>query len=222
MYKNIIFDLGGVVIDYEPREFLVDHFMNEKVEDALYDITFGSDEWRLLDAGLITREKANEAMREKGVAMGRAFEVNVILEDWFDMLRTKEDTVALMKRLKSRGYGLFYLSDVPWDVYTMLQQRRFWKLFDGGIASCEIQLTKPDPRIYHVLLRRYGLSATECIFVDDNRGNTEAASARDITGIHFTSVRALQHALRDLGVDSEKKSRIRPVSPPSPTGSSRA
>jgi len=65
LYKNIIFDLGGVVVDYEPREFLVDHFMDEKVENALFDITFGSDEWNLLDAGLITREAANNMMREK-------------------------------------------------------------------------------------------------------------------------------------------------------------
>ena len=198
-------------MDYEPREFLVDHFMDEKVEDALYDITFGSNEWNLLDAGLITLEAANNTMREKGVAMHRAFEVNVILDDWYDMLRTKEDTVQLMKRLKSRGYGLYYLSNIPWDVYGMLQQRRFWKYFDGGIASCQIQLTKPDHRIYQVLLRRYALSATECIFVDDNPTNVQAAAARDITGIRFTGARALQRALRDCGVDSEKKSRIRPA-----------
>ena len=55
MYKNIIFDLGGVVVDFDPREFLVDHFMNERVEDQLYDITFGSEEWLQMDAGLLTR-----------------------------------------------------------------------------------------------------------------------------------------------------------------------
>ena len=57
MYQNIIFDLGGVVVDYAPREFLVDYFMNEKLEDQLFDITFGSEEWKQLDAGLISRHQ---------------------------------------------------------------------------------------------------------------------------------------------------------------------
>ena len=87
MYKNIIFDLGGVVVDFDPREFLVDHFMNERVEDQLYDITFGSEEWLQLDAGLLTREEGDRIMREKGAALRRSFEVGVILDDWYDMLR---------------------------------------------------------------------------------------------------------------------------------------
>lgn len=65
LYKNIIFDLGGVVVDFDPREFLVDHFMNERVEDQLYDITFGSEEWLQMDAGLLTREEGDRIMREK-------------------------------------------------------------------------------------------------------------------------------------------------------------
>ena len=57
MYKNIIFDLGGVVIDFNPRDFLLDYFMNKTAEDAVYDLTFGSKEWEDLDAGLITRAR---------------------------------------------------------------------------------------------------------------------------------------------------------------------
>ena len=62
LYRNIIFDLGGVLVEFTPRAFLVDHFMNEKLEDQLYAITFGSEVWLRLDAGLITREAANAIM----------------------------------------------------------------------------------------------------------------------------------------------------------------
>ena len=79
-------------MDFDPREFLVDHFMNERVEDQLYDITFGSEEWLQMDAGLLTREEGDRIMREKGAALRRSFEVGVILDDWYDMLRTKDDT----------------------------------------------------------------------------------------------------------------------------------
>ena len=193
------------MVDFDPREFLVDHFMNERVEDQLYDITFGSEEWLQMDAGLLTREEGDRIMREKGAALRRSFEVGVILDDWYDMLRTKDDTVQLIKRLKKRGYGVFYLSNISWDVLEMLQQRKFWQLFDGGVASCEVKLTKPDLRIYHALLAKYGLSAAESIFIDDNTANASAAFDADITGIHFKNVRTLQRALLSYGVESEKK-----------------
>ena len=192
-------------MDFDPREFLVDHFMNERVEDQLYDITFGSEEWLQMDAGLLTREEGDRIMREKGAALRRSFEVGVILDDWYDMLRTKDDTVQLIKRLKKRGYGVFYLSNISWDVLEMLQQRKFWQLFDGGVASCEVKLAKPDLRIYHALLAKYGLSAAESIFIDDNTANASAAFDADITGIHFKNVRTLQRALLSYGVESEKK-----------------
>lgn len=181
--------------------------MNERVENALYDITFGSEEWLRLDAGTITREEANRIMREKGAAIHRSFEVDTILTDWYDMLKTRDEIVQLMRRLKKRGYRLFYLSNISWDVLELLSPRKFWRLFDGGIASCEVHLTKPDLRIYQALINKYQLDAKECIFVDDNTSNASAAFDVDMTGIHFRSVRTLQHALSSYGVESEKKLR---------------
>ena len=92
------------MVDYAPREFLVDYFMNEKLEEQLFDITFGSEEWKKLDAGLITRQEAEAVMRRRGA------EVSAIplrwmpfSSDWMDMLKTKDDTVQMMTRLKKRG-----------------------------------------------------------------------------------------------------------------------
>ena len=62
MYKNIIFDFGGVVVNFNPRDFLMDHFMNRRAEEETYDIVFGSQEWQDLDRGIITREEANKIM----------------------------------------------------------------------------------------------------------------------------------------------------------------
>lgn len=205
MYRNIIFDLGGVVVDFTPREFLVDHFMNEKLENELYDITFGSDEWMEIDAGTLSREEGNRIMLEKGREIGREYEVRIILNDWYDMLHTKDDTVQLIKRLKKRGYNIYYLSNISSDVLEMLHHRRFWKLFDGGVASCDVKITKPDLRIYHALLAKYGLHASECIFIDDNTVNAAAAFDCDITGIHFKSSRTLHRALQSYGIETERR-----------------
>lgn len=204
MYKNIIFDFGGVLVSYYPRVFLVDHFMNEALENELYDITFGSEEWRRLDEGVMTRAEANRIMREKGAAIGRRFEVDTILTDWTDMLRTKEDTARLVRRLKKNGYKTFYLSNIPQDVLDQLRQRHFYSLLDGGIASCEAHLAKPDVRIYQLLLQTYGLAASECVFFDDNPENAEAAGDAGITGIAFRTASQAAHELTARGVRLER------------------
>lgn len=212
MYRNIIFDLGGVVVDFHPRSFLVDHFMNERVEKQIYDITFGSQEWLALDAGLLTRQQANAIMRQKAAAIGRSFEVDVVLHDWYDMLKTKEDTVQLLNRLKKHGYRLFYLSNISFDVLEFLRDRKFWAYFEGGIASCQIQMTKPDLRIYQVLLRQYGLRPEECIFLDDNRNNAVAATQCGITGLHFRGMKPAVQQMLKLGIALDK--RTPPIAPP--------
>ena len=75
MYKNIIFDLGGVVVDFKPRDFLMDHFLNKSAEDEVFDLTFGSKEWEELDRGVISRGTANRLMLENAAERGRTFEL---------------------------------------------------------------------------------------------------------------------------------------------------
>ena len=144
-------------------------------------------------------------MRKRGAELGHSFEVDAILNDWMDMLRTKDDTVQLMMRLKKRGYRLYYLSNIPSHVYDMLRQRRFFALFDGGLASCEVHLNKPDLRIYQALLKKYGLDPTASIFIDDNKQNASAAFDMDMVGIHYKNGSALRKALKSYGIASEKK-----------------
>ncbi|MEG0339438.1 MAG: HAD family phosphatase [Oscillospiraceae bacterium] len=208
MYKNIVFDLGGVVVDFTPREFLVDHFMNEKLENELYELTFGSKEWRMLDAGELTRHEATCTIMAKAAQTGRIFEAEGILADWMDMLKTKDDTFALMNKLKRKGYNIYYLSNISQDVLELLQKRKFWPLFDGGIASYEVKMLKPDLRIYNALLSKYKLNPEETIFTDDNKINASAAFDAQITGIHFKNVRSFAKALDSYGVCLERKKRV--------------
>ena len=72
MYKSIVFDLGGVMIDFDPRGYLVDRLCNAETEEEVYDLTFGSEEWKLLDAGLISRFDGNHRMLEKARAANAA------------------------------------------------------------------------------------------------------------------------------------------------------
>lgn len=200
MYKNIIFDLGGVVVDFNPREFLLERFYNEDMENKVFDLTFGSEEWLLLDAGKLTRTEGNARMLEHAKEVGCVFEVQSVLDDWNRMLKTRRKTVEVIKRLKKMGFSIYYLSNIPQDVIDEIRQRDFWPLFDGGIASCEVQLTKPDPAIYKLLLERYQLIPAETIFVDDHKPNTTAAFDLGITGIHYKGSSSFIRALNTCGI----------------------
>ena len=154
MYKSIVFDLGGVMIDFDPRGYLVDRLCNAETEEEVYDLTFGSEEWKLLDAGLISRFDGNHRMLEKARAAGRAFEVQGVLDG-----------------------------------------------FDGGVASCEVHVNKPDPKIYRALLDKYSLKAEECVFIDDRLENVQAAFALGFAGIQMKdSVGTLVRSLATCNV----------------------
>ena len=82
MYKSIIFDIGGVLVDFDPKAYLVDRLCNAEMEEKVYDLTFGSEEWQLLDAGKLSRYDGNQRMLERARAEGCAFEVQGVLDDW--------------------------------------------------------------------------------------------------------------------------------------------
>ena len=185
MYKNIIFDLGGVMVDFDPKTYLVDRFCNAEVEEQVSQLTFESEEWKLLDAGLITRSEANLRMLARAKEYGRAFEVQGVLDDWMHILRPRRRMQELVRKLKSRGYCVYYLSNIPEDILELLTARGVLDQFDGGVASCEVHINKPDPRIYQALLDKYGLKASECVFIDDNLANVQAAFTLGFVGIRM-------------------------------------
>ncbi len=201
MYKNIIFDLGGVMVDFDPRSYLVDRFCNAEVEEKVAQLTFDSEEWKQLDAGLITRTEANLKMLARAREYGCAFEVQGVLDDWMHILRPRRRMHGLVQTLKSKGYCVYYLSNIPEDVLALLTERDLKGLFDGGVASCEVHINKPDPKIYQALLEKYHLKAGESIFIDDRLENVQAAFRLGFAGIQMKdSVGTLVRSLATCGV----------------------
>ena len=200
MYKNIIFDFGGVVVNFNPKDFLMDHFMNRRAEEETYDIVFGSQEWQDLDRGIITREEGNAAMLENAARVNRVFEVQTVIDEWPAILRTKESTVHTMQKLKAAGYRLYYLTNIPADIMDELRQREWFSLFDGGVASCDVHLCKPEPAIYTTLMQTCNLAYDESIFIDDNKVNAQAAYNLGITGILYKNPKSFERALHACGI----------------------
>ena len=185
MYKNIIFDFGGVMVDFDPKEYLVDRFCNAETEELVSQLTFESEEWKLLDAGLLSRYEANQRMLTHAKEHDCVFEVQGVLDDWMHILRPRLRMLELVRRLKNHGYCVYYLSNIPQDVLELLTERGVLAQFDGGVASCEVQVNKPDPQIYKALLKKYQLKASECVFIDDRLENVQAAFALGFAGIQM-------------------------------------
>ena len=185
--RSVVFDLGGVLVDFDPVGYLRDRFTNKALEYYLYQNSFGSRQWMDMDAGIITRAEGEKAIMAKAKKDGRAFEMQTVLDEWRDRLKTKEDTVALIRKLKENGVKVYYLSNIAGDVFEMLSQRPFMQLFDGGVASYENHLLKPQPEIYQLLLEKYGLEPAATVFFDDTQANVDAARALGIIGRHFHS-----------------------------------
>ena len=167
----------------------------------MYDLTFGSEEWKQLDAGLVSRFDGNQAMLRNAKAAGREFEVQGVLDDWMHILRPRRRMQELVRKLKSRGYCVYYLSNIPEDVLDFLTERDLKGLFDGGVASCEVHINKPDPRIYKALLDKYQLKAGESVFIDDRLENVQAAFRLGFAGIQMKdSVGTLVRSLATCSV----------------------
>lgn len=201
MYKNIVFDFGGVMVDFDPKEYLVDRFCNAEREERVFNLTFGSEEWKLLDAGLLTRFEANQRMLTHAARQELQFEVQGVLDDWMHILRPRAKMQELVRRLKNHGYCVYYLSNVPEDVLALLMERDFAGLFDGGVASCEVHINKPDPHIYQALLDKYHLKAGESVFIDDSLTNVQAAFELGFVGVPMRdNVGTLVRSLATCGI----------------------
>ena len=209
MYKNIIFDLGGVVINFTPKDFLMDRFMNKKAEEIVYALTFGSKEWEDMDRGDLSRGTANRIMLENAARCGRTFEVQTVIDEWESILQTNQRTIKTMCKLKLAGYRLYYLSNMAADTSEEIRNRDFFPLFDGGVVSCDVHVCKPDPQIYTLLMQKYHLAYDESIFIDDSKQNAQAAYNLGINGILYKNHKSFEGALRLCKVELPDSRNIR-------------
>ena len=184
MIRNIIFDLGNVLFSWKPEEYLKrNNYPSEKIEVLFSDI-FRSEEWLLLDNGDLSIEEASERISSKSTL--KKDEISLAFDQRIEILHPLENNINLLPKLKERGFRLYYLSNFEKDLFHEVQEiYNFFKLFDGGIISAEVRLSKPDTRIYKTLLKKYHLKSGESLFIDDLHDNVLGARESGIRAIHL-------------------------------------
>ncbi|NLA49620.1 MAG: HAD family phosphatase [Bacteroidales bacterium] len=180
MIKNIVFDLGNVLLSWKPdRYFEKSGYDSNTISLIMKDI-FGSPVWSALDNGDITTADAIEQIAQTS-SLKKEF-ISSLFGLRTEIINPLTDNIKLLPRLKESGFKLYYLSNFPLDFFEEVKNEYdFFDYFDGGIISAAVRHSKPDIRIYRILLDRYQLKAEECFYIDDVDINVRAAESAGMT-----------------------------------------
>uniref|UniRef100_UPI0039A68227 HAD family hydrolase n=1 Tax=Ornithobacterium rhinotracheale TaxID=28251 RepID=UPI0039A68227 len=193
---TIIFDFGGVLVDWNPRYVFQKYFdTEEEMEWFLANVC--TDEWNMeQDRGRSFAEATQ--MLQKQFPQYHDL-IAKFYGEWEDMLKSEiPETVEILKEL-SQKYPLYGLTNWSAESIGIAYKRYdFFSLFKGIVVSGEEKLIKPEPEIYQVLLKRYNLTPENCLFIDDNAANIKAAQQEKINTIQFTTPENLRKDLAKL------------------------
>jgi 2-haloacid dehalogenase len=199
-FDTIIFDLGGVLIDWNPRYVYRKIFKTEEeVEWFLENVT--TSEWNENQDAGYPLHKATEELIAKHPDWEP--EIKAYYGRWLEMLGDQiHETVEILHRIKQTGkYKLYALTN--WSAETFphaLQRFEFFKMLDGIVVSGEEKMRKPSAEFYKILLNRYHIDPATTIFIDDSLRNVNGAEAVGITGVHFHNPLQAKEELQRLGV----------------------
>lgn len=197
--KEIIFDIGGVLLNWNPDVFLKKYFAGN--EERLKKTVFLSDEWKMLDLGNANVNEVRALVLKHHPNDIKA--INFIFDHFEEeMLQPIDDTVKAVKALKKAGYKLYILSNIHQDLFHKRAHdyHEIFSLFSGAVLSGEEHCLKPDPAIYHILFKRYNLTPSNCLFIDDSPANIETARKLGMEGIVRKEQQNLIAVLKTMGI----------------------
>lgn len=185
-YKNIIFDLGGVLINWKPKEFVKDILKNQNLfEKDFQDFKdiLDSKVFLDLDKGVISREQAINSIHD-----------NIKREQFFYLYKNidkymypLDSGLKIFNLIKNNNYKTYVLSNFSKELFELLSPGyKFLDKFDGQVISYQVKAIKPDPEIYEILLTKFNLKPEESIFIDDVPENITGAKKVGIDGIVCT------------------------------------
>ena len=198
--KNIVFDIGGVLADFRIREFLSEKGFDGAMIRRILKASVMSPYWGRFERGELTEEEALRGFASTDPEIEEA--LNLAYANIEGMLTSRDYAIPLIQGLHAAGYQVFYLSNYSKKAYDECgESLAFMPYMDGGVVSFQVGLTKPDPRVYQLFLERYGLTANECLFIDDTAENVTVARDLGFSALEFKSHGELLAELERYGIE---------------------
>lgn len=201
--KNIVFDFGGVLVDWNSRYYYRGYFNDDsRMEYFLANIC--TDEWNLENDRGRSYAEGVAQLTDLHPEFREAIEMFPV--HWGEMLRgEKPESVALLRSLKDEGYRLYGLTN--WsaeNIHVAFERFDFLSLLEGTVVSGIEKEVKPEPQIYRILLDRYALKPGQTVFIDDKEANVETARRLGMHGIVFTGAEDTRRQLDSIIADARQ------------------
>lgn len=200
MIKNLIFDFGKVLVDYDFEAFFRKYIPDDKRREAYTQVLIKEDIQAQVDRESIPFDE----ILDNAIGRNREFEYEIgIFKERYPELITNEieGMKELITKLKAEGYKIYGLSNWCSKVYVTMAQFDIFDLLDGYVVSCEEKCVKPESEIYHRLFNKFNLKPEECIFTDDREDNIEGGKQVGMNGIVFHDAKQYERELRAMLVD---------------------
>ncbi len=191
--KSIIFDLGAVMVDWNPHLIAQGFTDKPALQETLIENLFHHQTWINFDNGLISElELIQSSSQRLKLSIDQT---HSLIEHAKESLHAKLDMVTMLELAKSEGLHTFCLSNLSHEWFAYLSNRYdFFELFDGKVISAQEGIGKPSLEIYQRLLTRFNVNASDTLFIDDRLENTQAATQLGIKSITFEhSIENLNH-----------------------------
>ena len=197
--KNVVFDVGNVIVRWSPIEIIRLTFGAAEDPEPLANSIFQNRIWLDLNKGRITESEAKLQYQQQNNLSAEQCERLFYYVKHTQLLIY--GSVDLIQRIKAAGYGIYGLTDNVAEIVAYLKSTyQFWSLFDGVTVSAEVGLLKPQPEIYQSLLSQHGILAAETVFIDDMPGNVQGAEAAGLAAIQFENSAQCECDLTALGL----------------------
>lgn len=200
MIKNIVFDMGNVLIRYDARTYTDKYVKNKEEGDFLCEEVFRSVEWIKMDRGILTEEDAIDSIMERLPEHLQHY-VPVLIQNWHTEIPPYMEMEDLAKALKENGYHIYLLSNTSVRFHEFRVNIPALKYFEGEFISADYGMLKPELNIFRSFYHHFLLNPEECYFVDDSNANIEAAELTGMKGfVYRGNIQALKNSMEKEGI----------------------
>lgn len=197
MIRNIIFDIGGVLLDYNPKTYLDKLNIEEGKRKELNDIIFHNQKWKDCLNGFITNSELIEYLIKENLKYKNEIEQILSKNNLKYMLPPKQEMIEYYKTLKQKEYKIYLCSNITEDTYNYIKDSfEIIQVAEGGVFSCFENISKPNVEIYQKLIEKYNLDIEKSILIDDTKRNIISANDIGLNGILFNNIEDIKKILK--------------------------